>query len=910
MKEEFRRNLHEELASLLEQGSASIPERDRLRIDLHCHDRHSDRPDERLGRLLGVPETWVTTEQVLDTLEENGTDLVTITNHNDARACWKLLDKGRDILPGAEFSCKLPDFDVGIHVLAYGFTPQQEERLQRLRRDVYRFTAYCAEHDIPTVLAHPLQFHSPTGLPPMEVMDRLGLLFERFEVVNGQRDLWQNMLTASWVRGMDQEEIEAMARRTRQTPGQFVRDPWRKAMTGGSDDHMAMFAGSTGTILGIPGLAEARKGGRKLSDLALQAIRDCRVAPYGGANHEEKLAAALLYYFCQVVLNMEDPGLLRLLLHKGDTGEKILGLLVANGVFEMRRHRTTMQFLTVVHEAFAGKAPGFIARMATSKDFRPLLDRLSGIAAARRRGSRELAREVDTALPDIFRELGAILARRARKRGPLLDAIVSGGESDRPWIERMELPADLRRLMAGTPRDGQQQEASSPSFAKVVDGLPYPLLAALVIGGSSYAASRVLHEKRPFLDAFAERIGKHRHPKRALWLTDTFEDRNGVSSALRALLDEVRARDLPIDLCVVSDTIVEEPHLRVLRPVAVFESGIYPQPLRIPDLLEVQKLFQRGAYDRVVCSTEGPMGAVAIYLKHAFEVPAWFFAHTDWIDFARTSLAWDRASISRLRRILRTFYRGFDGLFVLNSEMREWFAGPQMSIPSDRLHGTAHWVEDGFRPVDAKRSDVFPGVADDEPLLLFAGRLSDEKGVRDLAPILRRVRERVPRARLALAGTGPSAEAFRAEIPDAVFLGWCDHGKLAAAYSCADLLVLPSRFDTFGCVVIEAMACGLPVAAYAVKGPRDIVEPGISGILGDSVAELSMRIADTLLEPARMALLRDGALARAKRYDADPILAKLVDDLGLGERPLARPEANRKGDGGLLAEIMGIVQEA
>jgi hypothetical protein len=544
MKDEFRKNLHVELENLLEEGRASIPEPERLKIDLHCHDRHSDRPDERLGRMLGVPETWVTTEQVLSTLEENGTDLVTITNHNDARACWKLLDKGHDILPGAEFSCTLPDFDVGVHVLTYGFTPQQEERLQRLRRDVYRFAAYCVEHDIPTVLAHPLQFHSPTGLPPMEVMDRLGLLFERFEAVNGQRDLWQNMLTASWVRGMDQEEIEAMARRVRQSPDQFVRDPWRKATTGGSDDHMAMFAGSTGTLLWIPGLEEARREGRKLSDLALQAIRDGRTAPYGGANHEEKLAAALLDYFCQVVLNMEDPGLLRLLLHKGDVGDKLMGLLVANGVFEMRRHRTTMQFLTVVHEAFAGKSPGFIARLATSKDFRPLLDRLSGIAAARRRGSRELAREVDTALPDIFRELGQILARRARKRGPLLDSILSGADPDKPWIERMELPADVRRLMAGTPREGQPQGAASPSFAKVVDGLPYPLLAALVIGGSSYAASRVLHEKRPFLDAFAERIGKHRHPRRALWLTDTFEDRNGVSSALRALLDEVRARDL------------------------------------------------------------------------------------------------------------------------------------------------------------------------------------------------------------------------------------------------------------------------------------------------------------------------------------------------------------------------------
>lgn len=913
MNEEFRKSLCDELDDMLLRGQSLIPESESLRIDLHCHDRHSDRPDERLGRMLGIPETWVSTDDLISTLSGNGTDVVTITNHNDARACWKLLDKGYDILPGAEYSCTLPDFGIGVHVLAYGFTPQQDERLQRLRRDIYGFTSYCVEQDIPTVLAHPLQFHSPSGLPPMEVMDRLGLLFERFEVVNGQRDVWQNVLTASWVEGMDEEEIRAMARRARQSPDLFVRDPWRKSMTGGSDDHMAMFAGSTGTILHVPDLALHRKRGRKPSELALAALRSGDCVPYGGANHEEKLAAALLDYFCQVVLNMEDPGLLRLMLHKGDTSEKMLALAVANGVFEMRRHKTTMQFLTVIHEAFAGKSPGFVARLATSKDFRPLLDSLAGIAAARRRGSKDLAREVDTALPEIFRHLGGILARRAKDRGPVLEAFFTGEQEApekpaRSLIERMELPADLRRLVGGGSRNPKSR-VSNPGFAKLVDGLPYPLLAALVIGGSSYAASRVLHEKRSFLDSFAERLGKHGHPRRALWLTDTFEDRNGVSSALRALLAEIRERDLPIDLCVVSDTLSEEPHLRVLRPVAVIESGIYPQPLRIPDLLEVQKMFQRGGYDRVVCSTEGPMGIVALYLKHAFEVPAWFFAHTDWIDFARTSLSWDRASISRLRRILRTFYAGFDGLFVLNSEMRDWFAGPQMNIPSDRLHRTAHWVEDGFRPLDVQRRSVFPGVGDDEPVILYAGRVSDEKGIPELEPILRRVRERVPRARLVVAGTGPSLEALQRAVPDAVCLGWCDRERLAGAYSAADILVLPSRFDTFGCVVIEAMACGLPVAAYAVKGPRDIVEPGISGLLADSQAELATRIADVLGDPSKLGILRRGALERAKSYEADPIVRRLVDDLGLGELPRPRPGNQARQEGGFLAEIIDLVQE-
>ena len=907
----FRRRLAEELENTLLRSQSLIPAPDRLRLDLHCHDRNSDKPDERLGRMLGLPETWVSTEDLLATLRANETDLVTVTNHNNARTCWELLERGQDVLPGAEFSCTLPDFEVGIHVLTYGFTPVQEERLNALRKDVYRFVDYCNEHDLVTVLAHPLQFHSPKGLPPMEVMDRLGLLFERFEVVNGQRDAWQNVLTAAWVEGMTEEEIHAMARRARQPVDLFARRPYTKRMTGGSDDHMAMYAGSTGTYLRVPDLARRRKAGAKLSDLALEALRSGEMAPYGGANEEEKLAAALLDYFCQIVMNMEDPGLLRILLHKGDTSEKLLALAVANGAFELRRHKVTMQFLRTVHDSFQGRSPGFAAKFATSKDFRPLLEILGQIAKARRKGSGELARAVDTALPALFSHLGEVLAGRVKDKSEDLGRFLSSETSEnRSWIERFEIPSNVRRLVAGEGRT-KPGKGGGASLAKLSDGLPYPLLAASVIAGSQYAAARVLHEKRPFLDAFSERLGRHRHPHRALWLTDTFEDKNGVSSVLRQMLDEIRRRELPIDLLVVSDTLRDEPHLRVLPPIATFQAPAYPQPIRVPDLLAAQKLFHRGGYDRIVCSTEGPMGLLALYLKNAFEVPAWFFAHTDWLDFARRSLSWDRQGVSRLRRLLRAFYKGFDGLFVLNSQMKEWLASDQMGIPADRLHSTAHWADPAFhRRAEAVRAQVFPGVSEQAKVLLFAGRVSEEKGVFELPSILQRVREQIPETRLVVAGTGPAAERLREMVPDAVFLGWCDREKLACAYSCADLLVLPSRFDTFGCVVLEAMQCGLPVAAYAVQGPRDIVEPGFSGILANSAPELALRIVETLAAPLRLAGLRHGAVQRAEHYQADDILRRMLFDLGLGDEPvrkLVRRSTPQEATD-FLGELLGLVE--
>jgi predicted metal-dependent phosphoesterase TrpH len=91
-----------------------------LSIDLHCHDYNSDTPDELLGRILGVPETWLPSEELIETLSLHGCTAYTVTNHNNARSCYELREKGIDVLTGAEFSCIVPDYGIGIHVLAYG----------------------------------------------------------------------------------------------------------------------------------------------------------------------------------------------------------------------------------------------------------------------------------------------------------------------------------------------------------------------------------------------------------------------------------------------------------------------------------------------------------------------------------------------------------------------------------------------------------------------------------------------------------------------------------------------------------------------------------------------------------------------------------------------------------------------
>ena len=190
----FSEEIAEKLDTFLKEQKNRFPEKDTITIDLHCHDHNSNVPDEILARILNVPETWLPSEDLISTLKSHGCDAFTVTNHNNSRSCYELMEKGEDMLIGAEWSCMVPDYKTGIHVLAYGFSQEQEKKLNKLRTDIYKFQEYTKENDIPTIWAHPLYHYKSDGIPPIEFFDKMSLLFERFEVMNGQRDSWQNML--------------------------------------------------------------------------------------------------------------------------------------------------------------------------------------------------------------------------------------------------------------------------------------------------------------------------------------------------------------------------------------------------------------------------------------------------------------------------------------------------------------------------------------------------------------------------------------------------------------------------------------------------------------------------------------------------------------------------------------------
>ena len=172
------------------------------------------------------------------------------------------------------------------------------------------------------------------------------------------------------------------------------------------------------------------------------------------------------------------------------------------------------------------------------------------------------------------------------------------------------------------------------------------------------------------------------------------------------------------------------------------------------------------------------------------------------------------------------------------------------------------------------------------PIAAYVGRIAVEKNVQAFLDM------RWHGSKLVV-GDGPERKCFEARYPQARFVGYRFGDELAEHVAAADILVFPSRTDTFGLVNLEAMACGVPVAAYPVQGPRDVIRDGVTGALDDDLALAAQRA--LRLDPAdcRRYAEESGWDTCTREFEANLVPAgqparALVD----ARRPLVRTSAS------------------
>ena len=234
----------------------------------------------------------------------------------------------------------------------------------------------------------------------------------------------------------------------------------------------------------------------------------------------------------------------------------------------------------------------------------------------------------------------------------------------------------------------------------------------------------------------------------------------------------------------------------------------------------VGRLLDEFAPDALHVSTEGPLGWAArgwtLRRGHAFTTAY----HTQFPDYLarRTGL-----NPQLFWPYIRRFHRPAAGIMVATGTIRDQLQAHGLS----QVRPWGRGVDlSAFGP-DVAPPDLFFDLP--RPIQLYVGRVAPEKNVEAFLA-------NTHGGSKVVVGDGPALGRLQAQFPHALFLGKQSGAALAACYAGADVLVFPSRTDTFGLVMIEALACGTPVAAYPVPGPLDVLTPA-SGMMADRLED-------------------------------------------------------------------------
>jgi len=274
--------------------------------------------------------------------------------------------------------------------------------------------------------------------------------------------------------------------------------------------------------------------------------------------------------------------------------------------------------------------------------------------------------------------------------------------------------------------------------------------------------------------------------------------------------------------------------------------------------------------DAVHIATEGPLGMAARRFALTRGLPFTTAYHTRFPEYVRARIG---MPLSWTYAFLRWFHGPSEAVMVPTGVVKR-------DLESYGFKNVVMWSRgvdlDIFKPQHSER------LKSSRPIFLYVGRVAVEKNIEAFLEL------ELPGSKW-VAGAGPALRRIRSRYPNVNYLGVLNQRELAQVYASADVFVFPSRTDTFGLVLLEAMACGLPVAAYPVTGPLDVIgESSTAGILHEDLRTACL---------AAQKLRREDAVAHAQKFSwratTEQFLANLHPRTRSARLPSALADASR-----------------
>ncbi len=304
--------------------------------------------------------------------------------------------------------------------------------------------------------------------------------------------------------------------------------------------------------------------------------------------------------------------------------------------------------------------------------------------------------------------------------------------------------------------------------------------------------------------------------KKLLIVTDAWTPQiNGVVTVFNAIIPLLEKRGVSVS--------VAHPGLFRMIPFP-----LYPEvPMVLLPDAKMEEIFEAERPDYVHIATEWTLGASARSLCLRENIPFTTSYHTNLAGFIPHYLKIGiGATTAAAYRYMRWFHNAGLATMVSSPSVRA-------ELRKRGFKNVIPWPFGVDTNFFARNDRLSASIALKKPVFIYFGRLAREKKVEEFLGL------DLPGTKLVI-GDGPYRATLEKKYPEAKFVGYKRGEELVDWLSLADVLMFPSRTETFGLVIVEALSCGIPVAAHNVTGPKDIITHGVDGFLGEDLREAAL----------------------------------------------------------------------
>lgn len=740
------------------------------RADLHIHSRYSNKPSIWALRKFNCPESYTSPLFIYETAKKMGMDYITITDHNTINGVLEIAH-----LPNAFISVEVttyfPEDGCKVHVVALDITEAIFKEINNLRKNIYELVAYLQNNNIVHFIAHPV--YDMNSRLTADHIEKMILLFDAFEAKNGARADRYNKLIKDILSSLTQEKLKFLANKHNIAPHGFI--PYKKAVVGGSDDHSGFFIGRAHTVA---------PNGKTLKD-----------------------------FLCSI--RMQETWI------EGDDGDT---LTLAHSIYGI---------------AYRFYSERFNPRQINSMPFiKAILNRFFDSDHNNSSLFKRAKLFIKKNIPELHDRYGKTFEEA-------LDIEAKKLLNDRNFLESINSESKNRKIFAVTSYLANRlvyiytsrliKMFSSMNFTDLFQSLSTIGLVHLLVS-PYYISFHNQHRSKALIKELEDRfllMGRYERPQKIALFTDTIHEINGVAITIKRLIETAKMQG--IELVVITstnETTSFTNNIMNFKALGDFALPEYPDlRLHFPPILDVIDYFEKEGFTRIHVSTPGTLGLLGLFIAKLMETPISGTYHTDIPQYVRCltndvfleDVAWN---------YMIWFYNQMAEVMVPSASTRRQLI--EKGLPSEKAKPLPRWVDtELFSPAKRDMNIWKKYGLNSGAKFLYVGRVSKEKNLETLSDAFIEIVDAGFHCHLIISGDGPYKKELENRLLKypVIFTGFLTGDELHTIYASSDVFVFPSNTDTFGNVVLEAQASGLPVIVSDEGGPKELMIDGETGIV-------------------------------------------------------------------------------